>query len=349
MELDELIAFNDEIASLSRTGIPLREGLMHTASGMPTRLGQVAERVGNLMKQGQSLESVFESCPEDFPPHYRAVVRAGIRSGKLTTATESLATSLRRMSELRSIVANSMYYPIIVACCALLLFGFVIVRSLAALRDAVDAHRLENMKLATWWLDFATSLGGWGFVIPVFILGAAALWWWLSGRARLARMAPTSKRFAWVPGAVGLLRNCQQAMFTEVLSTLVQHQVPLDQSLVLAAEATDGRELCKDARELSEQIKKGDTSNWQSNRRYGIPPMVAWLVGNSSNQPHLSDSLKRLSTRYFRRAQRRSDWLRNTLPTFTTLAIAGTATLIYAGSFLFPWMSILSRLGTAAG
>ncbi len=344
MELQELIAFNDEIVALSRAGIPIGEGLMHTSHNLPDRMGKVAERVSHLMQQGQSLESVFDACPDEFPAHYRAVVRAGVRSGKLTTASESLATSLRRMSELRSVVANSLFYPLIVVCCALILFATCVSHTLVVLRDSIDGHRLTDLPVTKMWLDFSTSLGNWLGYLPALIVVAAFIWWWRSGRSRIATMAPSSMRFAWIPGAAGLLRSGQQAMFTEVLASLIRQDVPLNESLVLAAEATDGKQLHDDARELAERIEKGDTTVWRSNRKFGIPPLVAWLVGNNHDQRSLPDTLQRLANGYFQRAQRRGNLLRTALPVLTTLGIAGVSTMAYAGSFLFPWMSILSRL-----
>ena len=47
---------------------------------------------------------------------------------------------------------------------------------------------------------------------------------------------------------------------------------------------------------------------------------------------------------YRRRAIARADWLRWRLPLMLTIAIGGTATLVYALLLFVPWISLLKEL-----
>ncbi|UCH70240.1 MAG: type II secretion system F family protein, partial [Candidatus Bathyarchaeota archaeon] len=58
--LEQLIALNDEIAALVRTGIPLEQALGQLGEDMPGRLGKLTQRLAERMQRGESLSQVLE-------------------------------------------------------------------------------------------------------------------------------------------------------------------------------------------------------------------------------------------------------------------------------------------------
>ncbi len=124
ISLDQLIAFNDEIGALIRVGVPLEEGLALVGKEMPGPSGKLAQWVAERMQQGQPLEQVLANHPESFPPIYRAVVQAGLKSGRLASALEAVATSVRRLAQARRMIAAGLVYPLLVFLVAWGLFVF---------------------------------------------------------------------------------------------------------------------------------------------------------------------------------------------------------------------------------
>ncbi len=74
LSLERFIALNDEIAALTRIGIPLDLGLRDLGREMPGRLGAATERLRQRLAEGQSLETAFRDACGDFPPAYQAIV-----------------------------------------------------------------------------------------------------------------------------------------------------------------------------------------------------------------------------------------------------------------------------------
>jgi type II secretory pathway component PulF len=74
-----------------------------------------------------------------------------------------------------------------------------------------------------------------------------------------------------------------------------------------------------------------------------FPPLVSWLL-TGGNQATLAESLRSTAAAYRRRAMRLDDWLRLYLPLGLTIAIGGSAVLIYALSMLGPWYQMLTRI-----
>ena len=83
---DDLIALTDEMAALVRAGVPLETGLAEMATELCGKQRNVANNVAAQLRAGKTLPQVLERSPETFPPIYTAVVEAGLRSGRLSSA-----------------------------------------------------------------------------------------------------------------------------------------------------------------------------------------------------------------------------------------------------------------------
>src|SRR4051794_24805558 len=109
IRLDQLIALNDEIVALTRSGMPLERGLVQTGNELQGRLGEITTALGKRMEAGESLSEALKSAA-DVPPVYRAVVDAGLRSGNLPTALEGLATYAKGYSDAREQIGLALCY-----------------------------------------------------------------------------------------------------------------------------------------------------------------------------------------------------------------------------------------------
>src|SRR3954468_5174792 len=98
ISLEQLIALNDEMVALVRAGMPLERGLRAAGRDLSGKLGRVTSSLGERMGGGQSLPGALAAEGDRFPKVYRAVVEAGVRSGRLASALEGLAGYARGYS-----------------------------------------------------------------------------------------------------------------------------------------------------------------------------------------------------------------------------------------------------------
>jgi type II secretory pathway component PulF len=129
LSLDQFIALNEEMAALTRAGVPLHRGLLDLGRDLPGGLGAMASKIGRRLEQGEPLEAIIADESHRFPPLYRAVMLAGIRSGNLAAALEGLAATARRAAEMRRMVAVAMLYPVFVLLTAIVLFALLATRN----------------------------------------------------------------------------------------------------------------------------------------------------------------------------------------------------------------------------
>jgi len=343
--LDHLIALNDEILALSRSGVPLAKGLADLGGDLPGRLGKIATAVSQRMEQGENLADVFADQHGAFPPIYRAVVDAGVRSGRLAVALEGLASSSRRVAELRRMVAMAMLYPLFVLLVACGLFIFIMPKLIPQMLDTYHAHGIPVGAAVSglyWLVEYCEP---WIRLLPWAAILLAVAWWLLSGRAMSAQSSRFARWTGFVPGLGRLLRSGRIATFSEVLALLVEQKVPVSEAVVLAANATGDPALQVSAEQLAQRIQRGETASGGPKRSGAIPPLIAWLIAGGCRHTELSTALRQSANAHHRRARHQADWLRMYLPLLLTLGIGGTATALYVLVLIGPWLKLLSEMG----
>ena len=77
--LDELIALNDEIAALTREGVPLERGLVAFSGDLPRRLELWPPFLGERMSRGETLSEALRRPRVRGPHGLPRVVEAGLR------------------------------------------------------------------------------------------------------------------------------------------------------------------------------------------------------------------------------------------------------------------------------
>jgi general secretion pathway protein F len=344
--LDDLVALNDEIVALVRAGVPLHLGLGALSQDMPGRLGRLSARISERLATGESLEQILgDQANSGVPKAYAAVVAAGMRAGRLSSALEGIAHALRRHAQLRRTITLSLVYPLLIVVITYSFLAFWVTKVAPQLAIGFAAWGEPS----NWFTRTATFLGDtkplWQYGLPA-LLFFFGLWLWLrSGQAlhgeRRARW--------WNLGIVGRLRRMrtvgQKALFADVLGVLLEHGTPLDEALLIAGQTVDHPTFREGASQLAERIRNGQPPTTNVN---GFPPVIGCLltsVGGASP----ADALRRVARTYHDDASRRARRLATNVPIFFTAIFAGGSVLFYAAVTIVPWLLLLHRIATEAG
>ena len=329
---EQLIALNDEMAALVRAGIPLEGGLTELGRDLPGKSGRLAEMLAERMTAGESLQQILASEPKAFPPVWRAVVEAGLRSGQLAAALESMSATARRMSALRKTVGAALVYPLVILALAYGMFLFVLTRFVpVTTRAYADLTGGSESRLAVLsWLG--ETMLWWAPWVPLLAVVLIVAWWRRSGRAawslqRQRRAASPSRWFSLGSALAAVVRDERMAAFADILSLLVRQQVPLSQAVVLAAEASGDDALRQAAQGIAERLERGDALARREDMPAGFPPVLGWLIASRAQPAELSEALSRTAATYRERAARAGLWTAVYLPIAMTVLVGGTATL----------------------
>ncbi len=342
--LEELIALNDEIAALVRAGVPLGEGLTRLSSDLTGRTGQIARRLGEELGRGESFSEALRSSGVKFPAIYQAVVEAGIRSGRLAAALETVARSTRRLAEARRTVAVSLIYPLFVFLLAWGLFVFFVCRLSQALLVLFEDSSVPAARLLEALAPLREHAGYWGSAVPVVVVLAFTWWAYRSSRASLLEPVHADVLFGWLPWLGPMVRSYRQAAFAEMLHILIQHDLPLPQAIRLAAEATGTRRVCRGAEQIASAIERGEKLGNSVDRAPGFSPVLEWLLRSGHDTGTLRAALRHAADVYQRRAQRLAVSAQLYMAPLMTLLIGGTVTAAYASLTFGVWLSLLNTM-----
>lgn len=333
---EDLVAINDEIVALVRAGVPLEHGLGLLAKDLPGRLGSMAAELGKRIQRGATLAEAVGQESGEFPPLYQAVVRSGIRSGRLTVALEGLTTTLRHMADLRATTGVALLYPLLILLLAWASFLLYII----ALVPSLTTLDVMGRALPDWLVRIRGSATIWGPLVPLLVVLALVAWWFLS-----ARTAGTGGwLWAWIPRSGALRRYGSLATFAEVLSLLVEHDTPLPEALSLAGDSSGDRRLQRSGRRAAEAVEQGKSLAEAVRVAADLPPFLGLSSFAASGQSALVRAARQAAETYRRQAQRLAEALRLSLPVFFILVIGATVTISYALLLFLPWFHTLRDL-----
>jgi general secretion pathway protein F len=338
--LDQLIALSDEMAALVRAGVPLDRGLVATGRDMKGRVGRLAGRLGGRLELGQGLAEALEADGAVLPTFYRAVVEAGLRSGRLSKALEGLADYARGFADTRRAIGLALLYPMLVL---LLAWGLFVMFALwvAPRLDATFAlFRLPGQSTLGVLRWFSAHPAYWAPILPA-ILVVLALSWIASSRASALRPGRMAGLIRLVPGMGSILSMAQTADFAELLALMVDHDVPLDEAVGLAADATGSPKVRAAAVGTVEALRRGDPVDEASG---GLPPMLAWVIATAGARGPLVPALRHAAATYRSRAARRAETLQSVLPSMLLIAVGLVAGFVYITVVFSPVVALWREL-----
>lgn len=351
VSLEQLLALNDEMAAVVRAGIPLEQGLAEFAresSGKPRRL---AESLAARMSGGESLVEILEKDEATFPPVWRSVVLAGLRSGQLAAALESLSLTGRRAVELRRGMTLALIYPTIVVGMAYMAILFV----MTFVVPVISQSYTQLLGTSSMLLSSASRVGAWvavwGWLVPFMAVGVFAWWRVRSGRAMRSLSERGGRRFLlrgagrwrW-PSVRAALNDGRMATFAELLGLLDEHRVPLPQAIVLAADASGDRNMSRGARVIAERVERGERVTRREDLPSSFPPLLGWSLLAQMGQGSLQRTLATSAAMYRQRAVDAARWAALYMPIFLTVGVGGTAVLAEVLLVFVPFVNLMKQL-----
>jgi general secretion pathway protein F len=334
--LEDLVALNDEILLLARSGVPLESGLTAAATELPERVQQLATALGTRLANGEPVDRVLDAHRHLFPAVYRAVLESGLRSGCLPKALESLSLSLRRIADLAGIVRLAVIYPLVLAAAAWLLF----VMSVVFILPTTLPVYADVSTLPAWFLSalrFLVETVRWWGAIPLALLLVCAAWLLRPGVRCLTAGG------AGLPFARQLAADGRLATFAEILALLLRSETPLDRALLLAGEACGDPDLGADANRLAEAVLLGRRELPPPGAR-GLPALVRAVLLSARQPDQLARVVSRQAHVLRLRAQQRARRLSGRLPVMLAVGCGGVCVALYALWTLFPWYWLVFQL-----
>ena len=343
MTADELIALNDQIASMARAGLPLDQGLANLARDMGHgRLRVVTNALAGDLARGTPLPEAVERHRADLPPYYANLILAGVRTGRLPEVLGTLTAYARSVATTRAVVLESLLYPAVVLLLATGLLGLLLVFILPQFKLIFD-----DFQMRLPYITELVLLAG-AHPVPVLAVPLGIVIVVLVARMMLGmtpRGRQTWARVVYSMPVIGtLIRAARLAAFAELLSVLVDYEMPLPEAFRMAGEASSDPLMAGRAWMIYTRLSQGMPLNIALRGLGLLPEWVAWMAGAGEQRGGLAQSLRQIAAVYRRQVDSRSALLRSVLPAFMIVFTAGLMVGVFAIAVMLPLIKLIEGL-----
>lgn len=331
---------SQQIAGLTRAGLPLGAGLTALAEELPRgALRRSMTDLAQTLETGLPLDEAIATQGGRIPSHLRGLVIAGIKSGNLGDFLSRFSGYVGIGTEVRRRLWLNLAYPFITACAALALFAFIsaiLISQFAAVYEnfGVPLPALTVAILAmsrvvnTVWAPMAILLG-------VFFCS------WLAARVFLKAPARRSLA-ARIPVLGTVWRTTSLAEFCHLLALLLESHLPLPEALRLTGEGVQDADLDDSCRIMADQVESGRSlAEAMSEKRLfppGLPSLLRWAERDRS----LPEVLHMAGAMFEARARSHSTFSGTVVSVLCVLLVLSIVMVIPA--LFLPLITLISRL-----
>jgi len=288
----ELSLFTRQLATLTRSGLPLDEALAAVAQQSESkRVQRVTLGVRSRVTEGNSLARALGEFPGAFPPLFRATIEAGEQAGKLDSVLERLADYADRSQALRSKVMLATFYPAILTVVAIgvvaLLMSYVVPKVVGVF-DSIGA---ELPPLTKGLIAVSSFMQNYGIYLLLAIIAGAILF------ARALRNEGFRRRYHLrvlrLPLIGRLARGANTGRFMRTLGILFGSGVPILDAMRIGAQVVTNLPMREAIDAAAKKVREGVSVNKSLAESQLFPPITMHLIASGEASGKLDEMLDR--------------------------------------------------------
>jgi len=323
----ELALFTRQLATLTKAGLPLIEGLSPLIEQMEhTALKRVLSHVRQQVREGRSFADALQAHPRVFSSIYVNMVRAGEESGTLETVLARLADYSEDQARLLRTVQSALTYPLLMVAVASAILLFLLAYVVPQV-TRIFSETGQKLPVATRLLIGLSSF--------------LANYWWLflvigaSGMLGGARLLRTAKGREWydrvllrLPWVGRLLQRLSVARVARTLSTLLASGVPLLSALGIVSHLVSNTLLRRALEEARASVQEGESLTTPLKRSGLFPAMFTQMITVGERSGELEELLTRAAEAYDEEVATALARLTSLLEPLTILVMGGVVLFI---------------------
>jgi type IV pilus assembly protein PilC len=332
----EFLLFNEQLASLTRAGIPLERGLRELAADAGSgRMKALINGIADDLEQGMPIDKAVEKRQKHFPPLYGMILKAGVETGRLSEMLANLNRHLHIELRTRRIVVEALTYPVVILTLAAFLITFVfvmIVPTFAEVLTDMSGGKAQLPMLTTFVLNLAGHV--WSFWVGIGIIVGVIIFFWISLSASPAGRRAKERFLMNVPLLGRVYANGLMARFAESLSVLINAGCTLDTAVELAGQSSGSERIRKDSAILSDQLRQGFNILESGMNCTVIPRLFLYSMQLGAQRNELKENLNGLGQMYASKTFSLQSQLQAILLPALIITVGGIIGLIVLSMFL---------------
>lgn len=339
----EFMLFNQQLASITRAGIPLERGLRELSADIGSKkMRNLVSQIADDLEAGVKIEQAFEKHQKHFPPLYGRILKAGIETGRLSQMLTDLNRHIEISNQTRKIIFEAVAYPAVVFTMATVIISFVYLILIPPFAEVLKEMTGGNLPgLTRLILSIADNIapfwGGIAIVIGTFIFINLMLSATSAGRK--------IKESFWLkfPVVGRLYHSSILAKMAEAMAVAIASGSNMPDALRLSAQASGSEKLISEADYIAGQIEQGANIMEAAQFCKTVPRLFLYSVQLGSQRNELEDNLHSLGQMYIEQVRCSQARLNAVLLPFLIVVIGGIVGLTVMGIFL-PMTRIITSL-----
>ncbi|MCY4143885.1 MAG: type II secretion system inner membrane protein GspF [Gammaproteobacteria bacterium] len=290
----DLVIFTRQLATLINAGLPVEQALSTVAQQTNRRKARsIFMSVRSRVMEGHTLTTSMTEYSATFDDLYRSSVAAGEQSGKLDIVLDNLSNFLEKNYDSRRNVESSLYYPILLFTCAVLIVGGLMTTVVPTIVEVFDqtgqalppaTALLINVSefLRSWtWLILLTSVVSLIVIRYSLTIPPIRLWW---HRIKLG-----------IPVIGWFSRSMNATRYANTLSILGSSGVPLVDGMAIASAVVSNHWIKRQLEGAAEQVSEGTSLNRALEATKQFPPIFVHMVASGEQSGTLDLMLQKSS------------------------------------------------------
>jgi type II secretory pathway component PulF len=332
---------SEQIAGLTRAGLPLASGLAALGAELPRgRLQRILGALARRLGQGASLDEAIAAQGSAVPAHLRGLVLAGERTGRMGEILGRFAGYVQIGAAVRRELLLSLVYPAVSIVFGSLLFVFILLFIVGGVERIFGDFGLALPLLTQLLLALTRGLqqGGIPLLEGLTILGVIA-------GVVLAVFGPAHRRslLSRLPILGPVWKWTTLAEFCHLLGLLLESEVALPEAVPMAGQGVVDADLRTVARSLTGDLEHGQTLAAAMERRSYFPEGVGRIVGWAEEHRSLPETLHMLGEMFEARARAQASFASTVCTVLTVVLMVGGIVLVVLGVFI-PLFQLIQKL-----
>jgi len=339
----DLINFCFDIEQMSRSGIPMLEGLRDLRDTLENpRFREVLTVMTEDMEGGKLLSQCMAGHPDVFDGVFVSLVRAGEQTGRVAEVFQSLTESLKWQDELASQTKRLLIYPSMVLLVVTGVITFLLVYLVPQVVGLLKTMQVE-LPLQTRALIFVSNIvvSYWPLVFGLPILCGVLLATAVRRSPKVAYLWDHAKLHLPLTGAI--LQKIILARFTSFFALMYESGITVLDAIKTSEDIVGNRVIADGLMRAGQQIAAGEglTETFQNLGLF--PPLVIRMLRVGENTGAIDVSLRNVNYFYTRDVRESVDKALKTLEPTLTMGL-GAALAFIMWAVLSPVYDLLGKV-----
>jgi type IV pilus assembly protein PilC len=293
----EFLAFNQELATLLKAGMPLVQSLdlLKRRVVSPT-FRSVLDDVHEKVRSGTALSDAFAAQGDLFPRVYTASLLAGERSGNLDAVLRRYVEYSKIIATVKRKTVSALVYPAILISLALVLVTIIILKVVPAFSEFYSSFGAELPLVTRIIVKVSDVLRNQFLVLFVgLVVAVLAVVIWAQQQGQQARFDRVLLR---LPVLGQVARKFATSQMARTLATLLGGGLPLVNALDISSKSIGNRYMAGQLEIVSARVREGESFAAALDKRGVFPEVAVKMAEVGESTGALQDMLNTVADFY---------------------------------------------------